>query len=247
MSQIQSILQQRTKAKEQPKMAAMTERSMSGQLATFAGVFTVQDLAEHEQEEIRQILEKFAINSDTLAQDLFSLNALTAEVRAINNQAALLHGARIKKAQDLLKKYKEGAFTAWLITAYGNRQTPYNFLQYHEFYNTVPKEEQNLVDNLPRQAIYSLASRKAPLQDKLALMKTVKGQSKRQILTTMRSFFPLDEQDKRRSDAAKNAAELLKQAHSLLIEAQIEGGQKKPLKKLTYRILKLLKENSNAQ
>lgn len=241
MSQIKNILQERMKNKEQPKMAAMTERSMSGQLATFSGVFSVVDISPEEQEELKSILEKFSIDGTGLIQDLFTLKMLTAEVRAISNQAALLHGERIKKAQDLLKRYREGAFTAWLQAAYGNRQTPYNFLQYFEFHSTLSKEQQTLIEDLPRQAIYSLATRKAPLEEKLNLINSVKGQTKKQILTEMRTRFPLSESDKRKSVVSKQAETLLKGALSLLKANHISEDEIKPLKKITRQILKTLK------
>lgn len=241
MSQIQNILQQRMKGKEQPKMAAMAERSLKGQMTTFSGVFSVTDISPQEQEALQKILERFTVDGEGLIQDLFTLKALTSEVRAINNQAALLHGERIKRAQELLKRYKEGAFTAWLQTAYGNRQTPYNFLQYFEFYNSLSKDQQGLVENLPRQAVYSLASRKAPLEDKLQLIKRSKGQTKQQILKEMRSCFPLPAQDKRKSDLAKQTEALLRQALSLA--PSIPHAERRPIKKLTSQILKLLKES----
>lgn len=244
MSQIQNILQQRMKGKEQPKMAAMAERSMSGQLATFSGVFALTEISPEEQEELKNILEKFSVDGTNLIQDLFALKTLTSEVRAINNQAALLHGERIKKAQELLKRYKEGAFTAWLQTAYGNRQTPYNFLQYFEFHSTLSKEQQSLIEELPRQAIYSLASRKAPLEEKLDLISRVKGQTKKQILEEMRARFPLSERDRRKSVVSKQVEALLKGAFSLVKTHQIAEEERRLLKKLARQILKTLKGDS---
>ncbi|MEI6532162.1 MAG: CT583 family protein [Chlamydiota bacterium] len=241
MSRIKNILELRMKGKEQPKMAAMAERSMSGQMTTFSGVFAVSEITPLETEELQKILEKFSIDGAGIIQDLFALKTLTSEVRAISNQSALLHGERIKGAQDLLKRYKEGAFTAWLQTAYGNRQTPYNFLQYFEFHSTLSKEQQSLVEELPRQAIYSLASRKVSLEEKIHLISHVKGQTKKQILTEMRTRFPLSEKDKRKSIISKQAETLLKGAFSLINDHKISLEELKPLKKITRQILKKLK------
>ena len=44
-----------------------------------------------------------------------------------------------KERKTILKNYRDGAFSAWLIATYGNRQTPYNFLQYYELYITLPE------------------------------------------------------------------------------------------------------------
>ena len=85
--------------------------------------------------------------------------SLTCEVKAINNQAAILHGERIKKAHQILTPYKDGAFTAWLISTYGNRQTPYNLMQYYEFCEAMPKNLREQIEWMPRQAVYVLATR----------------------------------------------------------------------------------------
>src|ERR1700677_3684402 len=116
MSKFNDLLNLRFKTKEtqQPKMTALVERSNNGDLSSFSGVFRVMPLNDQEKE------------------DLEALTAITSEVKAITNQAVILHGERIKRAQEILKKYRDGAFTAWLFATYGNRQTPYNFLQYYE-------------------------------------------------------------------------------------------------------------------
>lgn len=79
-------------------------------------------------------MTQFSSGEGNLTLDLAELSLITSEVKAINNQAAILHGERIKKAQTLLKSYQEGAFSAWLNATYGNRQTPYNLMQYYEFF-----------------------------------------------------------------------------------------------------------------
>ncbi|MCX6994509.1 MAG: CT583 family protein [Chlamydiae bacterium] len=241
MSQIKNILDLRMKGKEQPKMAAMAERSMNGQSTNFSGVFTVSEITPLETDELRKILEKFTQDGGGITQDLFTLKILTSEIRAISNQSSLLHGERIKRAQDILKRYKEGAFSAWLQKAYGNRQTPYNFLQYFEFHSILSKEQRSLLEDLPRQAIYSLASRKIPLEDKLHLISHVKGQTKKQILTEMRMRFPLSEKDRRKSIASNQAEKLLKEAFSILNTHTISLEDSRPLKKITRQILKKLK------
>ena len=99
------------------------------------------------------------MKSKKLSNDLNHLISLTSEVKAINNQAALLHGERIKKAHQILTRYRDGAFTAWLMAAYGNRQTPYNLMQYYEFCEAMPKQLASKIELMPRQAIYVFASR----------------------------------------------------------------------------------------
>ena len=155
MAKFNDLLNLRLRKKSSPpKMSALAERSTSGNLSSFAGVFRVASLSDSEKNILSEILNnhkaKENVNVDT---DFDQLVAITSEVKAITNQAVLLHGERIQKAQTLLKNYEEGAFTAWLIAIYGNRQTPYNFLKYYEFYTSMPQDLRHKIDTMPRQAI----------------------------------------------------------------------------------------------
>ena len=135
MERMNELLNQRLKKPTvSSKMSAMAQQSAKGNLTSFSGVFNLTELSEGEKEAIESILEQYSIDDKGINHDREDLFSITSEVKAINNQAALLHGERIKRAQNILKRYREGAFTAWLMAAYGNRQTPYNLLQYFEFY-----------------------------------------------------------------------------------------------------------------
>jgi len=160
-------------------------------------MFSVSELSDHEKLLLEDILNTHANEKNDVTHDLLSLISLTSEVKAINNQAAILHGERIKKAQTLFKAYKEGAFTAWLIAAYGNRQTPYNLMQYFEFYDALPKTLRPQIESMPRQAIYTLASRDAPFDQKKLVVENYKGETKSQLLIIIRDLFPLSSNDKR--------------------------------------------------
>lgn len=201
MSSVNALLSQRLKKNEQSsKMAAMAKQSASGNLTGFAGIFSVTELSEHEKTFLENILTEHVIGKSDIAQDLTSLISITSEVKAINNQAAILHGERIKKAHGILTRYRDGAFTSWLIATYGNRQTPYNFLQYYEFYEALPKLLRPRIEAMPRQAIYSLASREGPLEKKQHIVETYQGQTKSELLTLIRDTFPLANRDKRRQN-----------------------------------------------
>jgi len=142
MSDFRSLLSKRMKSPEETpkKMDQLALKSNLGELSGFSGVFKVTPLSEQEQLSLYQILETHKSESSMVEVDVKQLKAITSEVKAINTQAIILHGERIKQAQTLLKEYKEGAFSAWLILTYGNRQTPYNFLQYFEFYQNARHE-----------------------------------------------------------------------------------------------------------
>lgn len=187
-------------------MSELAEKTSEGQLTVFSGLFGNPSMGEKEREALTELLHKYA--PDPMADvsaDLSSLLAITSEVKAINNQAAILHGERIKRAQEILKKYRDGAFTAWLIAAYGNRQTPYNFLQYYEFYQQVPKTLRPQIDAMPRQAVYTLASREGQLAQKEEIVRNYRGETKQQMITLIRAVFPLKEDDRRKEDIAEGS------------------------------------------
>ena len=218
MSKVNTILTKRLeRSSTPPKAVALAERSASGNLSGFSGIFNIEDLTSQEKENIENLLKTFAVSEDQdFHKDLSSLIIITSEVKAINNQAAILHGERIKKAQLILKEYQDGAFTTWLIATYGNRQTPYNFLQYYDFHQTLPKALHPMLESMPRQAVYTLASRSIPFRKKEEVVKNYRGQTKSELITFIRDTFPLSSQDKRQQDAVETSIKALASACSLL-------------------------------
>ena len=219
MSKFHDLLHLRFKQKEtqQPKMTALVEKATNGDLSSFSGVFRVTALNEKEKESLESILKSYRQSEFyDVDPDLQALTTITSEVKAITNQAVILHGERIKRAQDILKKYRDGAFTAWLFSTYGNRQTPYNFLQYYEFYTVMPQSLHSKMDQIPRQVIYSLASRSGALEKKEEIVKNYNGQPKQELLQLIRLEFPLSEDDKRHPNLAAHAISFLKRAREQL-------------------------------
>lgn len=218
MKDIHAILNQRTKKSEHSsKMAALAKQSNAGYLTSFSGIFSVAELSEKEKEVIRKILNDYMQGQQqSIEADFQSLLSLTSEVKAIQNQAAILHGERIKKAHDILIRYREGAFTAWLIATYGNRQTPYNLMQYYEFYEAIPKQLRPQLEVMPRQAVYTLASRVGNLEKKQEIVRQYKGETKAEILELIRQTFPLAREDKRRRLVANQLIQFLQRFYQQL-------------------------------
>ncbi len=211
MSNVNALLSQRMKKGEQSsKMAEMAKRSADGNLTGFSGIFSVTDLNEREKNLLEAILRTHAIEEENVDGDLNALISITSEVKAINNQAAILHGERIKKAHGILTRYRDGAFTSWLIAAYGNRQTPYNFMQYYEFYEAMPKPLRLQIEAMPRQAVYTLASREGPFDKKKKIVENYNGETKAELLEIIRATFPLGEQDRRKQDLGEALIQSLK-------------------------------------
>lgn len=221
MGNVNTLLSQRlNKNEKSSKMAEMARQSATGNLTSFTGLFSLAELSENEKGFLETLLHEYSNGQNTFSGDLHSLISITSEVKAINNQAAILHGERIKKAQEILKSYKEGAFTAWLIAAYGNRQTPYNFLQYYEFYTAMPKNLHSQIEAMPRQAIYTLASREGPIDKKKEIVESYSGETKAEMLTIIRTCFPLSEKDLRKEGFAESAVRLLTKLLSCMQNSQ---------------------------
>lgn len=235
MVKLSALLQQRFGRKEKEKATSFVNEN--GSVTAFSGVFKVDDISAKERADLRDILEKYVDSTSDTAEDLQQLSQITSEVKAINNQGAILHGERIKRAQTLLKKYKEGAFTAWLLATYGNRQTPYNFLQYFEFHTKIPKALHSKMEEMPRQAVYTLASREGDLEKKEEIVRNYRGQTKEEIITQIRSAFPLKEEDGRRENIPEMGIRMLKKVVDQLERTDVQFTPKQ-----RERLLELLKK-----
>lgn len=183
-------------------MSALAQQTASGQLNSFSALFASAELSISEQGFLEKLLEDYSLDTKSVAKDLKALSALNKEIKSIGHQAALLHGERIQKARGILKAYKEGAFSRWLTGTYGNRQSPYNFLQYYEFWQSISQPLKEKVESMPRQVIYSLASRSIPLNQKERFVKEYQNEGKAETLKKIRQLFPLSEKDKRKSKQA---------------------------------------------
>lgn len=247
MSKMNSLLSQRLKSATQKlsKMTNLAEMSSTGNLSSFSGVFRVSSLSTKEKIALEEILTQFSAQEKDIEEDLANLVTITSEVKAINNQAAILHGERIKKAQEILRDYRDGAFSAWLVATYGNRQTPYNFLQYYELYLTLPQLLHPKLDEMPRQAVYVLASRNGPFEKKEEIIRNYSGQPKQELLALIRDTFPLAQTDKRAQNLADFAINSLSRIYDTLNHPSFIPSlkQKEEIKKLLKSLRELAEKH----
>lgn len=242
MSQVNSLINARLKKNPASnKMMALAELSVAGNRSTFSGIFQVSELSHEEKNELSAILDLHR-EGDFSPSDLQDLEHLTKEVKALNHQAALLHGERIQKVQKLLKNYRQGAFSAWLKLAYGNRQTPYNLLQYYEFWQELPAKSKSFLEKMPRQAVYTLASRDASLSAKQQFVEAFKGETKEELLKKIRSQFPLKIEDQRKEKVGQS---LILSLNQILKTLSLKGnflskGEKREIAELLTKIQEAL-------
>ena len=203
----------RFKTTTKENVSKLVERSGSSISTHLAENLPKNLLSAAEKNQISSLLEKYRTSTEeTPTQDIEQLCGITAEIKSIHNQSIILHGERIKKAQDILKKYNEGAFSSFLMQTYGNRQTPYNFLLYYEFYTSVSKGVQKIIDPMPKQAIYSLSSRDISKGEKIDFVKSYQGETKVELLQRLRDVYPLKSKDKRKAVLAKQVELLLEKS-----------------------------------
>jgi Uncharacterised protein family (UPF0137) len=250
MGKVNNLLTQRLKIKEKSKkMTAMATQSSAGNRSGFSGIFSLIELSQREKDLLENMLKEYATEEANISDDLHSIISITSEVKAINNQAAILHGERIKKAHAILTCYRDGAFSAWLIAAYGNRQTPYNFMQYYDFYHAMPKTLRPQVEAMPRQAIYTLATRIGPVEKKQEIIENYKGETKNELLMMIRSLFPLNTIDKRRQKIGEGVILNLKRLCDVLAlkPISITREQKNTIYDLLAHVNHLVSQCSNVE
>ncbi|ADH18291.1 pGP6-D family virulence protein [Chlamydia trachomatis] len=216
MGNIKTLLENRFKKPTPDKMESLAKKRLEGELSPFLNGFTNPKLSSQEEARFRQLLEEYSFSKEISHNDLQQLCHLSAQVKQIHHQAILLHGERIKKVRELLKTYREGVFSAWLLLTYGNRQTPYNFLVYYELFSALPDTLKLELERLPRQAVYTLASREGSQEKKEEIIRNYQGETRGELLEIIRREFPLLPTDRRQSSLAQQAFSFFAKGTKLL-------------------------------
>ncbi|ANH78604.1 pGP6-D family virulence protein [Candidatus Chlamydia sanziniae] len=237
MGNLKTLLEGRFKKNTQTKMEALTRKRMEGELSPFLARLSHNTLSPEEKEKIRVLLNHYNCQEYVEEHDLTHLCSLSAKVKQIHHQAVLLHGEHIKQARYLLKRYREGAFSAWMILAYGNRQTPYNFLVYYELFTLLPDSLKKEIEKMPKQAVYTLASRQGPQEKKEEIIRNYRGEGKGELLDKIRKEFPLLATDSRQTSPTKQALTMLSKGSQLLSKcSRLSLDEKTALEKLIKKL-----------
>ena len=172
----------------------------------------ITTLNDFESRELELLLfENFIpgrLSEEDVGEDFIQIRKLTAEIRSIHKQQAVLVGERIYRARDILKNYGDGntTFTKWIDRVFSSRRTAYNILRYFEFYQQLPSLalKQNLKE-MPLKVAYCLSSRQAPLDKKMEIIENYSKERPEDVMLLIKERLPISSSDRRRKDSNKIA------------------------------------------
>ncbi len=163
---------------------------ISGVANAFNSLFAVQELSDQENRSIERILvegyESGRSGEGTVAVDVFEVKRLTKELVAIKRQEMVLIGERIVQARAIFQKYKERSFREWLELTFGSFKTGYNYLAFYDLYLLVPDEIKTQLKEMPAKAAYILASKKVPIERKIAIVKDHSRETTENLIALIR-------------------------------------------------------------
>jgi hypothetical protein len=102
----------------------------------FTSIFDTKPLDIEEKNCIEHLLLNNVgedLEQGQVATDVFKVQTMTAEIKAIQKQSIILIGERIAHVRTILRFYRDGTFTLWMKETFKSKQTGYNILSYYEF------------------------------------------------------------------------------------------------------------------
>lgn len=168
----------------------------------FQSMMCINQLDETDSLRIEKILvdnfQPGMLDQYQVSDDALELKRLTSEIKTIGKQGIILSGERVKRAQTLLKNYKNGTFVKWIDFTFSNRKTAYNMLSYFDLYNELPNQEtKEQFKKIPMKSAYIIASRTANLNIKKEVINQFHDRSISELNIIIDEKMPLAEGDKR--------------------------------------------------
>ncbi|WP_068470538.1 CT583 family protein [Candidatus Protochlamydia phocaeensis] len=147
-----------------------------------------------EEDQIELLLidsSKAGTTSDVIENDINQIKQITAEIRTIGKQGSILMGERAFKAREILKSYKDGAFTKWLEISFGSKRSGYNALSYYELFISLPDSDiKDKFKKIPQKVAYALASRIGEIEKKAEIINSCDNLKTDQMLELIQEQFP---------------------------------------------------------
>lgn len=184
------------------------------QANNFNSVFNPQPLDNKESTGIEKLLVDYflpgRLPENQVTTDLDQLKKITAEIKAVAQQGAVLTGERINQARTILKPYRDGAFAQWIDMFFGSRRTAYNMLAYYELYSSLPNHESKIkFQKIPQKIAYLLASKGVTIDAKVDIIDKHFDSNHDDLMMLIQERFPTDENDGRRKTANKTLLDSL--------------------------------------
>lgn len=175
---------------------------------SFSSVFDPKPLDEADSMLIENLLLNNVLDENIsggqLEKDIIDLTRLTVEVKAIGKQSIVLLGERVYQVGELLKQYRNGAFTQWIESTFGSRKTGYNMLSYYNLYKSLPDESlREKLKDMPQKTAYILASRKGgDIEVKSEIIRECGGLTHADLVEIIKEKIPAEEKEKRATNVS---------------------------------------------
>ncbi|MBF8264062.1 MAG: chlamydia virulence plasmid protein pGP6-D [Parachlamydiales bacterium] len=164
---------------------------ISGAINAFNALFAVQELSDPENRKIERILvegfEPGQLSEGEVDLDVVEVKRLTKELMAIQRQEMVLIGERIAQARAIFRKYKDRSFREWLDLTFGSFKSGYNYLAFYDLYLLVPDDIKARLKEMPAKAVYVLASKKVPVERKIAIVKEHAQETAQNLIALIQS------------------------------------------------------------
>jgi hypothetical protein len=218
---------------------------ISGVVNAFNALFAVQDLSDQESRKIERILvegfEPGHLAEGEVDLDVVEVKRLTKELMAIKRQEMVLIGERIAQARSIFRKYKDRSFREWLDLTFGSFKTGYNYLAFYDLYLLVPDEIKARLKEMPAKAVYVLASKKVPVERKIAIVKEHAQETAQNLIALIQETLG-DHRPARRPTNEKLISSMEKEASTILPNL-LDESQRRRLTALANHIKTLIEHS----
>lgn len=227
---------------QKSRMTRPSAPPISGAVNAFNSLFAVQDLSDQESRSIERILvegyEPGRFTEGEVDQDAVEIKRLTKELMAIKRQEMVLIGERIAQARAIFRKYKDRTFREWLDLTFGSFKTGYNYLSFYDLYLLVPDEIKARLKEMPAKAVYVLASKKVPVERKIAIVKDHAQETAQNLIQLIQETLG-DRRTIRRPTNEKLISSMEREASMILAE-HLDEAQRKRLSALADHLRSLI-------
>lgn len=198
----------------------VTHFNLVNHFNSFNSVFDIKPLDAIESVKIEKLLFENNLSREAtdeeIKKDAKELQSLTADIKAIGRQGAVLIGERVFQAMQILKPYKNGTFTKWLESTFGAKKTGYNCLAYFELYSGLPDDDlREKFKKIPLRSAYILASREGEPKIKEEIIRECHELGHHELITMIQKRLPISPKDKRSYSMDNN--KLISKIHDIFL------------------------------